>query len=45
MDINVNSTQAYNNNSEPKVAGAFITKELLNIRGGPNVIQPRGPQQ
>lgn len=45
MAINVNSTQAYNNDALPKVAGAFTTKEPLNIRGEPRVIEIRGPQQ
>ncbi len=44
MAINVNSTQAINSDSLPKVAGAFTTREPLNIRGDPVVIQPRGSQ-
>lgn len=42
--INTNSSQAYNNNAEPKVAGAYTTRVPLNIRGEPEVTQPRGPQ-
>jgi len=42
MNLNVNSTQAYNSGTGPQVAGAYSSKLQMDIRGGNSLIEPRG---
>ncbi|MFA5771041.1 MAG: hypothetical protein WC894_06160, partial [Patescibacteria group bacterium] len=42
MDLKVTSTQAYDSGTGPQVAGAYTSKQQINIRGEASVIEPRG---